>query len=169
LVVYNLSSAGPLLSPSLSLSSSGRPPFIDQGVRIHWTLGPDKWAQRTVQHTVQSTQTTTVVTNLSSDMLPCLADSLMKGGLLLSRQQGDRWGNVACGVTCGGYYVGVIMGEAEPSYPSVMADCQARRGRRQQLHYLGNTRSIVPPGQRIASASATSMRTSSCRNECSGR
>jgi len=121
-----------------------------------------------VQHTVQSTQPTTVVTNLSSDMLPSLADSLMNGGLLLSRQQGDRWGNVACGVTCGGYYVGVIMGEAEPSYPSVMADCQARRGRRQQLHYLGNTRSIVPPGQRIASASATSMRTSTYHNECSG-
>src|SRR6185369_11657061 len=39
LVVYNLSSAGALLSPSLS-PSSGRPPFIDQGVRIHWTLGP---------------------------------------------------------------------------------------------------------------------------------
>ena len=121
-----------------------------------------------MQHTAQSTQMATVVTNLSSDMLPCPADSLMKGGLLLSRQQSDRWGNVACGVTCGGYYVGVIMGEAEPSYPFVTADCQARRGRRQQLHYLGNTRSIVPPGQRIASASATSMWTSTYRNECSG-
>ena len=121
-----------------------------------------------MQHTAQSTQMATVVTNLSSDMLPCLADSLMKGGLLLSRQQGDRWGNVACGVTCGGYYVGVIMGEAEPSYPSDTADWQARRGRRQQLHYLGNTRSLVSPGQRIASASATLMRTSSYRNECSG-
>ena len=122
LVVYNLSSAGPLLSPSLSASSSVRPPFIDQGVRIHWTLGPDKWAQRTVQRTAQSTLMATVVTNLPSDMLPCPADSLTKGGLLLSRQQGDRWGNVACGVTYGGYYVGVIMGEAEPSCPSVMAD-----------------------------------------------
>src|SRR6185312_13405467 len=110
----------------------------------------------------------TVVANLSSDMLLHPADSLTKGGLLLSRQQGARWGNIACGVPCGGYYVGVIMGEAEPSYPSVMADWQARRGRRQQLHYLGNTRSIVPPGQRIASASATSMRTSTYHNECSG-
>ena len=64
----------------------------------------------------------TVVTNLSSDVLPCPADSLTKGGLLLFRQQGARWGSVACGVACGGYYVGVIMGEAEPSYPSVMAD-----------------------------------------------
>ena len=87
LVVYNLSSAGPLLSPSLSASSSGRPTFIDQGVRIHWTLGPDKWAQHTVQHTAQSTQMATVVTNLFSDMLPCPVDSLTKG-LLLSCQQG---------------------------------------------------------------------------------
>ena len=54
----------------------------------------------TVQHTAQSTQMTTVVTNLSSDMLPCPADPLTNGGLLLSRQQGARWGNVACGVAC---------------------------------------------------------------------
>ena len=56
------------------------------------------------------------------NMLPCPADSLTKGGLLLSCQQSARWGNVACGVTCRGYYVGVIMGEAEKSYPSVWAD-----------------------------------------------
>jgi len=62
----------------------------------------------------------------------------------------------------------VIMGEAEPSRPSVTADWQTRYGRRQRLHYLGNTRSIVPPGQRIALASATSMRTSTYHNECSG-
>src|SRR6185312_479141 len=101
-------------------------------------------------------------------MLPCPAHSLTKGGLVWSCQRAARWKNVACGVPCGGYYVGVIMGEAEPSYPSVMADWQARRGRRQQLHYLGNTRSIVPPGQRIASASAVSMRMSTYHNECSG-
>ena len=63
---------------------------------------------------------TTVVVNLSSDMRT--AAPLTQGGLLLSRQLGARWGSVACGIACGGYYVGVIMGEAEPSYPSVMAD-----------------------------------------------
>ena len=122
----------------------------------------------TVQRTAPSNYTATVVANLSSDMLPRPAHSLTRGGLLWSCQQGARWENVACGETCGGYYVGVIMGEAEPSYPSVMADWQARRGRRQQLPYLGNTRSIVSPGQRIASASATSMRTSTYHNKCSG-
>ena len=64
----------------------------------------------------------TVVTNLSSDTLPRPASAMTKGGLLLSRHQDVRWESVACGVACGGYYVGVIMGEAEPSYPSVMAD-----------------------------------------------
>ena len=34
-----------------------------------------------------------MVANLSSDMLLCPADPLTKGGLLLSRQQGARWGN----------------------------------------------------------------------------
>jgi len=56
------------------------------------------------------------------------------------------------------------MGEAEPSYPSVTADWQTRHGRRQRLHCLGNTRSIVPPGQWNASASAISMQTSTYRN-----
>ena len=64
----------------------------------------------------------TVVVNLFSDMLPRPAAPLTQGGLLLSRQLGARWSIVACGVACRGYYVGVIMGEAEPSYPSVMAD-----------------------------------------------
>ena len=62
----------------------------------------------------------------------------------------------------------VIMGEAEPSHPSVTADWQTRYGRRQRLHCLGNTRSIVPPGQSNASASAISMQTSTYRNECNG-
>ena len=44
-----------------------------------------------MQHTAQSTQTTTVVANLSSDMLPHTAASLTQGGLLLSRQLGARW------------------------------------------------------------------------------
>ena len=61
------------------------------------------------------------------------------------------------------------MGEAEPSYPTVTADWQTRHGRRQRLHWLGNMRSIVPPGQSNASASAISMRTSTYRNECEGR
>ena len=60
------------------------------------------------------------------------------------------------------------MGEAEPSYPSVTADWRTRHGRRQRLHYLGNTRSIVPPGQRIALASTASMRVSTYHNKCSG-
>jgi len=63
----------------------------------------------------------------------------------------------------------VIMGEAEPSYPTVTADWQTRHGRRQRLHCLGNTRSIVPPGQSNASASAISMRTPTYRNECESR
>ena len=54
----------------------------------------------TVQHTAQSTQTTTVVANLSSDMLPHTVALLTQGGLLLSRQLGARWSNVACGVAC---------------------------------------------------------------------
>src|SRR6185436_13832531 len=58
------------------------------------------------------------------------------------------------------------MGEAEPSYPTVTADWQTRHGRRQWLHCLGNTRSIVSPGQSNASASAISMQTSTYRNEC---
>ena len=62
----------------------------------------------------------TVVANLSSDMRT--AAPLTQGGLLLSRQLGARWSNVACGVACRGYYVGAIMGEAEQSYPSVWAD-----------------------------------------------
>ena len=41
----------------------------------------------------------TVVVNLFSDMLPRSAAPLTQGSLLLSRQQGARWGNVACGVT----------------------------------------------------------------------
>ena len=54
----------------------------------------------TVQHTAQSTQTTTVVANLSSDMLPHTVALLTQGGLLLSRQLGARWSNVAYGVAC---------------------------------------------------------------------
>src|SRR6185436_19768898 len=61
------------------------------------------------------------------------------------------------------------MGEAEPSYPTVTADWQTRHGRRHRLHCLGNTRSIVPPGQSNASASAISMRMPTYRNECEGR
>ena len=61
------------------------------------------------------------------------------------------------------------MGEAEPSYPTVTADWQTRHGRRQRLHCLGNMRSIVPPGQSNASASAISMWTSTYHNECEGR
>ena len=63
----------------------------------------------------------------------------------------------------------VIMGEAEPSYPTVTADWQTRHGRRHRLYCLGNTRSIVPPGQSNASASAISRWTSTYRNECEGR
>ena len=54
----------------------------------------------TVQHTAQSTQTATVVANLSSDMLPHTVALLTQGGLLLSRQLGARWSNVAYGVAC---------------------------------------------------------------------
>ena len=54
----------------------------------------------TVQHTAQSTRTATVVANLSSDMLPHTVALLTQGGLLLSRQLGARWSNVAYGVAC---------------------------------------------------------------------
>ena len=53
----------------------------------------------------------TVVVNLFFDMLPRPVAPLTQGGLLLSRQLGARWSNVACGVACRGYYVGVIMGD----------------------------------------------------------
>ena len=44
-----------------------------------------------------------------------LSTILTKGSLYLSHQLGARWGNVACGVVCRGYHVGVIISEAEPS------------------------------------------------------
>ena len=75
-----------------------------------------------MQRTAQSTLIATVVTNLFSVMLLRPAAPLTQGSLLLSRQLGARWSTVACGVACCGYYIGVIMGEAEPSRPSVMAD-----------------------------------------------
>ena len=75
-----------------------------------------------MQRTAQSTLIATVVTNLFSVMLLRPAAPLTQGSLLLSRQFGARWSTVACGVACCSYYVGVIMGEAEQSYPSVWAD-----------------------------------------------
>ena len=75
-----------------------------------------------MQRTAQSTLIVTVVTNLFSVMLLRPAAFLTQGSLLLSRQLGARWSTVACGVACCSYYVGVIMGEAEQSYPSVWAD-----------------------------------------------
>ena len=75
-----------------------------------------------MQRTAQSTLIATVVTNLFSVMLLRPAALLTVGSLLLSRQLGARWSTVACGVACCSYYVGVIMGEAEQSYPSVWAD-----------------------------------------------
>ena len=94
----NLSSAGPFPFPSLR-SSSGAPSFYrSRGSGYIGRWGPDKWAQRAVQHTVQSTLKPTVVMNLSSDMRT--AAPLTQGGLLLSRQLGARWSSVACGVAC---------------------------------------------------------------------
>ena len=75
-----------------------------------------------MQRTAQSTLIATVVTNLFSVMLLRPAAPQTQGSLLLSRQLGARWSTVACGVACCSYYVGVIMGEAEQSYPSVWAD-----------------------------------------------
>jgi len=73
--------------------------------------------------------------NLFSDMPHCPVDSLTEGGgLYLSHRRGARWGNVAYGVVCRGYRVGIIMGEAEPSCPTGIVDCHTRRGRRQRLH-----------------------------------
>ena len=75
-----------------------------------------------MQRTAQNTLMAIVVTNLFSVMLLRPAAPLTQGSLLLSRQLGARWSTVACGVACCSYYVGVIMGEAEQSYPSVWAD-----------------------------------------------
>ena len=75
-----------------------------------------------MQRTAQSTLIATVVTNLFSVMLLRPAAPLTQGSLLLSRQLGARWSTVACGVACCSYYVGVMMGEAEQSHPSVWAD-----------------------------------------------
>ena len=95
----NLSSAGLGLLPSLP-SSSGAPSFYrPKGGADTLDVGaPTGGPNATVQHTAQSTQTTTVVANLSSDMRT--AAPLTQGGLLLSRQLGARWSSVACGVTC---------------------------------------------------------------------
>ena len=110
---------------------------------------------------------TTVVANLSSDMRT--AAPLTQGGLLLSRQLGARWSSVACGVACWGYYVGVIMVKLSSR---IHLPWQTGRrgvgGASGSTMRLGNTRSIVPPGQRIASASVASMRVSTFHNECSG-
>ena len=67
------------------------PPFIDQkgGADTLDVGAPTGGPNATVQHTAQSTQTTTVVANLSSDMHT--AAPLTQGGLLLSRQLGARW------------------------------------------------------------------------------
>ena len=88
--VYDLSSAGALLLPSLK-SSSGAPSFYrPKGGADTLDVGaPTGGPNATVQHTAQSTQTTTVVANLSSDMHT--AAPLTQGGLLLSRQLGARW------------------------------------------------------------------------------
>ena len=51
-----------------------------------------------------------------------LSTILTKGSLYLFHQLGARWGNVACGVVCRGYHVGVIIGEAEPSCPTGIVD-----------------------------------------------
>ena len=73
---------------------------IHLGVRIHRTLGPRQVGPTYCAAYCAEYSNCYSVTNLSSDMLPCPADSLTKGGLLLSSQQGAHWGNVACGVTC---------------------------------------------------------------------
>src|SRR6185312_9215998 len=76
LVVYNLTSAGPWLSPSLR-SSSGAPSFYrPRGSGYIGRWGPDRWAQRDCVAYCAEYSTTTVVANLSSDMLPHTADSL---------------------------------------------------------------------------------------------
>ena len=74
------------------------PPIPGEGV-LGKVLGD--WANLALSQAHKNTRSrvvrATAVANLSSDKLPCPADPLTEGGLLLSRQQGARWGNVACG------------------------------------------------------------------------
>ena len=60
--------------------------------------------------------------NLLSDTLHCPVDSLTEGGLHLSHRRGARLGSVGCGIDCWVYRVGVMMGKAELSYLTDVAD-----------------------------------------------
>ena len=105
-------------SPGPESFSNGRLLFIEQRRTRTRALDPDRWAQQGCILYWKDTNGATVVEDLFLDTLPRPVDSMTEGGLYLSHRRGARWSNVACGVVCRGYRVGLLMGEAEPSHPT---------------------------------------------------